>query len=95
MLAIVKGEGGLTSRGVDAIVVGKLGEREPVVPVILSLVDKESKEEFNLLVDAFGLTIGLRVECSGGTKSDTEKFPKLSGEIRYKLGSPVANDLLG
>ena len=43
----------------DLVVVGEFGYQEPVVPVILPLVYEEAQELLDLLVDTFGLAIGL------------------------------------
>ena len=45
----------------DSVVVGKLSYRNPLVPAILSLVDEELEELFDLLVDMLSLAISLRV----------------------------------
>ena len=57
----------------DMIVVCKLSEWEEFVPIILALVDKKSEVLFQLLVDAFGLTIGLWVVGCGGRQSDSNQ----------------------
>ena len=49
----------------DMIVVGELGQREPFQPIILSMVDKQAEELFNLLAYALSLAIHLRMIGSG------------------------------
>ena len=62
----------------DPVVVGKLGNRDPFVAVILLLIDKESKELFNFLIDMFSLSICLRVvghrHCDFDPKELTESL---------------------
>ena len=36
----------------DSVIIGKLGNQNPVIPVILPLVNKEAKELLDFLVDA-------------------------------------------
>ena len=45
----------------NPVIVGELSNRDPFVPVILSLIDKESEELLNFLIDPFGLAICLWV----------------------------------
>ena len=52
--------GGLC-QGMNLVIVGKLSDRDPFVPVILSLINKESKELFDFLVDTFSLPVCLWV----------------------------------
>ncbi len=61
VLASIKHEWGGLCQGMDPVVVGKLSDRDPFVPVILSLINKELKELFNFLVDVFGLPVCLWV----------------------------------
>ena len=50
----------------DLVAIGKFGNQDPVIPVVLSLVHKEVKELLNFLVDALGLAVCLRVVGHGG-----------------------------
>jgi hypothetical protein len=59
MAPSVEEEGCLLSRGVDCIVVRKLGRREKLIPVVVALINKEPKINLQLLVDTLCLTIGL------------------------------------
>ena len=54
------------------IVVGEFGQREEVCPVVLVVVDVESKICFDNLVDAFGLTVCLRMISPRQVLSDAE-----------------------
>jgi hypothetical protein len=52
--------------GVDVIVILEFCKWQQIVPIVLSLVDKQSKVLFQLLVQPFRLSIPLRVvSCSG------------------------------
>ena len=42
----------------NPVIVGKLSDRDPFVPVVLSLINEESKELFDFLVDTFSLSVG-------------------------------------
>ena len=78
----------------DLIIVGKLGYRQPFVPIVLALIYKESKELLNFLIDPLCLTIGLQVVSSGCCNPDFQQLAETVREIRHKLGPSVANDLL-
>ena len=54
----------------DMIIVLKLCKQEKVVPVILLLVDKDTKVLVEFLVDTLGLTICLWVPCGHGHNFD-------------------------
>jgi hypothetical protein len=57
----VEQERSLLRGRVDVVVVGELREREETVPVILSFPDKDAYVLFQLLVNPFGLSVGLRM----------------------------------
>ena len=59
----------------DTIVVGELGQREPFRPIILSMVDKQAEELFNLLVYMLSLAICLRMIGSGRGEFCAEELP--------------------
>ena len=50
----------------DAIVVSKLGQRQPVCPVILAMAHKNPEIGLDLLVYSLHLSVHLQVVCSGG-----------------------------
>ncbi len=74
-------EGTFACRAVNLIVVGELSEWEPVAPVGLSVVNKDSELLLNLLVNLLCLSVGLRVECGGGIRCNVEHFVKLLHEL--------------
>jgi hypothetical protein len=51
----------LFGAGVSRIVMSKFRDVQPVLPIILSVVDEGPQEFFDILVDAFRLAISLRV----------------------------------
>ena len=50
----------------DVIVVLELRKQKEIVPVILPLVNEESEELFQLLIDSLRLSVSLGVICRGG-----------------------------
>ncbi len=78
----------------DLIVVGKLHKGEPVNPVILSVIDEDLEVFFNLLVNLFGLAVGLQVESHGGILRDVEHSVEFLHEVGYELRSSVRDDNL-
>ena len=72
MTAAVEHERGLLRGGVDVVVVREFAEGEELVLVILPFIHEEAKELFELLVNAFGLAVRLRVICGGRREFDTE-----------------------
>jgi hypothetical protein len=63
--------------------------------VILFVAREDTDELFELLVDALGLAIGLRVVSSGGSGFNTNEAPQFSGELSNELWTPVRDVLLG
>ncbi len=57
---------------VDAVVVCELSEREPVTPICLSMIDKDSEVLLDLLVHSFGLSIGLWMKGGGRVWGNVE-----------------------
>jgi hypothetical protein len=48
-----------------ADIVGKLGKRKEIEPIVLLEVAKDTEELFNFLVDAFHFSIGLWMKSDG------------------------------
>ena len=93
VLTGVEHEWGGLSRSVDAVVIGRLGNLNPVIPVVLSLVHKEAKELLNFLVNVLGLAVCLRVVSCGCCDFNSEYLAETSHEVQHKLGPSVANHL--
>ena len=70
---------------VDMVVVGELCEREETVPVILSLPDEDAYVLFQLLVNPFGLSIGLRM--IGGRRGGFD--PEQPVEFLHEQGNKL------
>jgi hypothetical protein len=54
----------------DVVIICELAQSEEFVPVVLSFAREQSKKLFHLLIDSFGLTVGLRVVRSRGCDFD-------------------------
>ncbi len=93
--AIQYHEWALLRGAVDAIVVRKLSEREPVSPICLSVIDKDLEVLLNLLVHLFGLSVGLWVEGRGGIRCNVEHPVKFLHELGDELWATVGYDNLG
>src|SRR6266481_1157607 len=78
----------------DLVVVGKLSDRDPFVPVVLSLINEESKELFDFLVDMFGLPVCLWVVGGRCCDFDPKELTESPHEVQDKLGSSITNDFL-
>ena len=71
MLASIHQEWGCTNGRVNRVVVGKLSDGEPILPIILLVIDEDSEVLLNILVNLFGLAISLGVIGSGRVLLDT------------------------
>jgi hypothetical protein len=80
---------------VDVVVVGELGCQQELVPVVLFVAHEDTDKLFKLLVDTFGLAVGLRIVSGGGSGFDTDKAPQFAGELSDELRTSVRNVLLG
>ena len=87
--ACIQEEGDVLCCGVDVIVILKLCTGEEIVPIVLPLVNKETKELLQFLVDPLHLSISLGVVCSSGCQLNSEKSVQLLRELHYKLGASV------
>jgi hypothetical protein len=84
----------LLHRGVNVVVVGELGCRQELIPVLF--VSREDTDElFELLVDVFRLTIGLQMVSGGGSGFNTDEAPQFAGKLGDELWTTVGNVLLG
>ncbi len=94
-MAIQYHERALLRGAMDAVVVRELSEREPVTPICLSVIDKDSEVLLDLLVYSFGLSIGLRVEGCGHVRGNVEHLIKFLHELGDELRTAVGDDDLG
>ena len=77
------------------VVVGKLGDAEPINPVILVVVDVKAQVLLQLLVHPFCLAIGLWMVGGGGVIFDAHQLVEVDGKLGLELRSPVMDDLGG
>ncbi len=82
-------------RTVDSVVVRKLGKWQPIGPVVLSVVDEDSKVLFDFLVDSFSLSVGLWVKGRGRIQGDVEESVEFLHEFRDELRASVGDNDLG
>ena len=78
--AEVDEEGRVAGGRVDPVVVRKLGDGEPVHPVVLVVVDVQSEVLFQLLVDPLRLSVGLGVVRRGRVVLDAQEAVKVDRE---------------
>lgn len=78
---------------VRSAVIDELGERKEIVPVVLVVIDVDPEVLFECLVDAFGLTVGLRMVSGGVVHADLEKVAKRAEKERNELGASVGADV--
>src|SRR6266481_2137587 len=78
----------------DLVIVGELSDRDPFIPVILSLIYEELKELFDFLVDTFSLSICLWVVGRRCCDFDPKELTESPHEVQDKLGSSITNDFL-
>jgi hypothetical protein len=78
---------------VDIVVVLELSHRQEVIPVVLSLVDEDAKILLQLLVDSFGLDVGLQVICNRSCNSDRQQAVQLTSELSKELDTSVRNHI--
>ncbi len=84
-------ERALARCAVDPIVVCEFCERQPVGPVVLSIVNEDSEILLNLLVNSFGLAIRLRMPGGRCIWRDIKQSVKLLHELGDELRSSVAD----
>ena len=77
------------------VIVLEFREREEVIPIVLSLINKEAEKLLQLLVDPFRLSISLGVIRGSGCQLDSEKLVQLFCKFRYKLGASIRYYSLG
>ena len=92
MLICVQQEWCLLGAGVDVVIVLELRHWKELIPVILTLIYKDSEVLLQLLVDALCLSICLWVVSSSCRQCDAKQSVQFSGELRYKLWTPIGNN---
>ena len=84
----------LVHDGMRAVIVGKLSMRDLICPRTRVGPIEDLKIGFNLLVDTFSFTIGLRVIYGGEGEVIVKEFVKFSSEGGYKLRTLIRDDLV-
>jgi len=79
----------------NSIVVGEFGNRDPFVPIVLSLVEKKPEELLDLLVDTFSLPVRLWVVSHGCSHLNTEDLAESTHEFGDELSPSVTDHFLG
>jgi len=79
----------------NSIVVGKFGNRDPFVPIILSLVNKKPEELLDLLVDMFSLSVNLWVVSHGHSHFNTKDLAESPHEFGDELSPSVTDHFFG
>ncbi len=69
----------------------KLCERQPVGPIVLLIVNKDSKVLFDFLVNSFSLAICLRMPGGRCVRRDVEQSVKFLHELRDELRASVGD----
>src|SRR5271156_4745380 len=84
----------LAGCGMDGIVILEFRKGEQFVPVILPLVNKDSKVLLQFLMDSFRLSVTWRVISGGGRQFNSKESVKFPGKFRYELWATIGNDFL-
>ena len=79
--AVHEVEWGESRRDVDSVIVGELGHGYPLHPVVLVVVEEDPEVLFQLLIDAFRLSICLWVKCRRWVVLDSERGVERSHEL--------------
>ena len=77
------------------IIILELREREEVIPVVLPLINKETEELLQFLINSFRLSISLGVVRSSSCQLNSEKSVQVLCKLRYELGASVRYYSLG
>ncbi len=76
----------------DLIVVREFCERQPVGPIILSIVNEDSEILFDLLVNSFSLAIRLGMPGGRCVWRDVEQSVEFLHELGDELRASVGDD---
>ena len=77
------------------IIILELREREEVIPVVLPLINKETEELLQFLINLFRLSISLGVVRGSSCQLNSKKSVQLLCKLHYKLGTSVQYYSLG
>jgi hypothetical protein len=79
----------------DVGVVGELGCQQELIPVVLFVAREDTDELFELLVDAFSLTVSLWMASGGGSGFNTNEAPQFVSELGDELRTMIGNVIPG
>jgi hypothetical protein len=88
-------EWNLLCRGVNVVAVRKLGCQQELIQVVLFVAHEDTDKLLELLVDTFGLAIGLRVVSSQYSGFDTDEAPQIPSELSNELQATVGDVISG
>ncbi len=86
--AIQNHEQAFACGAVDPVVMRELCERQPIGPIVLSVVNKDAEVLLDLLVNSFGLAICLRMPGGRCVGHDVEQSVELLHELGDELWAP-------
>ena len=95
MIALVGEEGRHADGGVVGVVEGELGKGKVVGPVLLIVLAEDAEIELDGLVDAFRLTVRLRVKGGRQVGLDLQLAEELLPPSRGKGGAAIRDDVGG
>ncbi len=88
-MAVQNHERTFAGSAMDSVVVHEFCEWQPISPVVLSIVNKDSEIFFNLLVNSFCLAVCLRMPGSRSIRRDVQESVELFHELGDKLRTSV------
>src|SRR5271163_553073 len=74
-------------------VVCKFSEGNQIVPIVLLIMTEDAEILLENLIDAFGLTVGLRMVCRREIAFDIAESQECSSKCGSKLRSPIGNNV--
>lgn len=95
MPSIIEEERGIASGRGLSVIDHKRGHMEQISPIVLSGIDEEAKELFDLVIHSFDHSIGLRMISSGGIPFNVQQSVEFLDELIDKLNAAVGYDFTG
>ena len=76
------------------VIVLEFSKEKEIMPVILSLIDKQLQILLQFLIHVLSLAIALWMISCGGGKFDAQELVQLLSEFSHKLSASVQNNTL-
>lgn len=95
VVTLVGEERGDSGRRVGSVVVGELGERKEVRPVVLLVVAVDPDVLLEGLIRAFGLSVAFRMVSGSEVKADAEEFSERLEEVIDEFDAAVRCNVRG